>query len=163
MGLLISILTLILVVNSLFLMLLILVQLPKKDAGAGLAFGAATSDALFGAGSGTVLTRLSKYLTAGFLALSVIVAVMRTHHAKSAGRSIASEIDRQAAAAAATAAAAAATPAPGTTTSNLSLPLVPNLSATSALVTPAPAVTATAAPVPAVTNKPNPAPEEPGP
>ena len=40
MSLLIGFLTFILVVNCVFLMLLVLVQLPKKEAGAGLAFGA---------------------------------------------------------------------------------------------------------------------------
>ena len=48
----IGILTFILVINSGLLILLVLVQLPKKDAGAGMAFGAGTADALFGAGSG---------------------------------------------------------------------------------------------------------------
>jgi len=40
------------VVNCLMLILLILVQLPKKDAGAAWRSAAARADALFGAGSG---------------------------------------------------------------------------------------------------------------
>ena len=52
MSLLIAFLTFILVVNCLLLILLVLVQLPKKEAGAGVAFGGGATDALFGAGSG---------------------------------------------------------------------------------------------------------------
>ena len=56
-----GILTLLLVINCLLLILLVLVQLPKKDAGAGMAFGGGTADALFGAGSGNALTKITKY------------------------------------------------------------------------------------------------------
>ena len=49
-------LKIILFLISLFLILLVLVQLPKKDAGLGTAFGGGTTDALFGAGAGNVLT-----------------------------------------------------------------------------------------------------------
>ena len=45
-----GILTVLLVLNSVLLILLVLVQLPKKDAGAGIAFGGGAADALFGAG-----------------------------------------------------------------------------------------------------------------
>ena len=53
----IGFLTVILVLDCLVLILLVLIQLPKKEAGAGLAFGGAATDALFGAGSGNVLTK----------------------------------------------------------------------------------------------------------
>ena len=43
-----------------------LIQLPKKDAGAGLAFGGGATDALFGAGSGNVLTKITKYAATVF-------------------------------------------------------------------------------------------------
>ncbi|MDR3378172.1 MAG: preprotein translocase subunit SecG, partial [Verrucomicrobiae bacterium] len=56
-----GILTFVLVLNCLFLILLVLVQLPKKDAGAGIAFGGGTADALFGAGSGNALTKITKW------------------------------------------------------------------------------------------------------
>ena len=49
-------LTIILFLISLFLILLVLVQLPKKDAGLGTAFGGGTTDALFGAGAGNTPT-----------------------------------------------------------------------------------------------------------
>ena len=46
-----------------------LVQLPKKDAGAGMAFGAGTADALFGAGSGNLLTKITGWAAGILLAL----------------------------------------------------------------------------------------------
>lgn len=67
------ILTFLLIVNCLVLALLILVQLPKKDAGAGLAFGGGTADALFGAGSGNALTKITKWATVIFIALAIIL------------------------------------------------------------------------------------------
>jgi preprotein translocase subunit SecG len=69
-------LTFILVVLCVFLILLVLVQLPKKDAGVGMAFGGGAADALFGAGSGNALTKITKYTAVGFLALSLILNLM---------------------------------------------------------------------------------------
>ena len=46
MGFVIVILTALLVLNCLLLILLVLIQLPKKDAGAGMAFGGGAADAL---------------------------------------------------------------------------------------------------------------------
>ena len=76
MGFLIGLLTVVMVFDCLLLVLLILIQLPKKDAGAGLAFGGGATDALFGAGSGTVLTKITKYAAGGFFVLAVIVSVL---------------------------------------------------------------------------------------
>ena len=61
MGFLIGLLTVVMVLNCVILIFLVLIQLPKKDAGAGLAFGGGATDALFGAGSGNVLTKITKY------------------------------------------------------------------------------------------------------
>ena len=69
-------LTIILFLISLFLILLVLVQLPKKEAGLGTAFGGGTTDALFGAGAGNVLTQLTKYCTILFLVLCLVLARM---------------------------------------------------------------------------------------
>ena len=77
----IGLLTVILVLDCLFLVLLILIQLPKKEAGAGIAFGGGATDALFGAGSGNALTKITKYSAAAFLGLSLLLSVMRAHHA----------------------------------------------------------------------------------
>jgi preprotein translocase subunit SecG len=96
-GILIGILYLILVVTCLFLGLLILVQLPKKDAGAGMAFGGGAGEALFGAGSGNVLTKLTKYSATTFLVLALLLSVIVSKAAKeeSSGieESLASEVN----------------------------------------------------------------------
>ena len=76
MSFLVIIFTFLLVVNCAVLMLLILVQLPKKDAGAGLAFGGGAADALFGAGSGNALTKITKWATVAFIALSIILGYL---------------------------------------------------------------------------------------
>ena len=59
MSFLIGLLTFILVLDCLLLTLLVLMQLPKKEAGAGLAFGGSATDALFGSGTGNVLTKIT--------------------------------------------------------------------------------------------------------
>ena len=69
-------LTIVLFLTSLFLILLVLVQLPKKEAGLGTAFGGGTTDALFGAGAGNVLTQLTKYCTILFLVLCLVLSIM---------------------------------------------------------------------------------------
>lgn len=66
-----GLLTCILLLNSVMLILLVLVQLPKKDAGAGLAFGGGAADALFGAGSGNALTKITKWGTVVFIVLAL--------------------------------------------------------------------------------------------
>src|SRR6185503_620913 len=76
-------LTAVLVLDCLFLILLVLVQLPKKEAGMGQAFGGAATDALFGAGSGNALTKMTKYATVIFLLLTMFLSVLNAQHAKS--------------------------------------------------------------------------------
>src|SRR5258708_10788567 len=87
----IGLLTVVLVLNCLLLILLVLVQLPKKEAGAGLAFGAGATDALFGAGSGNVLTKITKYSAGLFFGLALFVSVLNTH----ANREPGSELKEQ--------------------------------------------------------------------
>jgi protein translocase SecG subunit len=72
-----GLLTVILILNSLLLILLVLVQLPKKDAGAGLAFGGGTADALFGAGSGNALTKITKWGTVVFIVLALFLGYLQ--------------------------------------------------------------------------------------
>ena len=78
MSFLIGLLTVVLVLNCILVILLVLIQLPKKDAGAGLAFGGAATDALFGAGTGNVLTKVTKYATVTFFVLAMVLAVMQS-------------------------------------------------------------------------------------
>ena len=68
-------LTVVLFLNCLFLILLVLVQLPKKEAGLGTAFGGGTTDALFGAGAGNVLTKLTKWNAVLFLVLCLFLSL----------------------------------------------------------------------------------------
>jgi preprotein translocase subunit SecG len=82
MSLFIGFLTVVLVLDCLFLILLILIQLPKKEAGAGIAFGGAATDALFGAGSGTALTKITKYCSGLFLGLALFLSILNAHLAQ---------------------------------------------------------------------------------
>src|SRR5437899_3900649 len=75
-------LTFVLVLDCLLLILLVLVQLPKKDAGMGQAFGAGTTDALFGAGSGNALTKMTKYATAIFFLLTLSLSILNAQQTK---------------------------------------------------------------------------------
>lgn len=82
MNILIWLLTFILVLDCLLLILLVLIQLPKKEAGLGQAFGGGTTDALFGAGSGSALTTLTRYSAGVFFALTLLLSVLNSHQAR---------------------------------------------------------------------------------
>src|SRR5215467_10578273 len=77
MGFIIGLLTLVMVLDCLILVLLVLIQLPKKEAGAGLAFGGGATDALFGAGSGNVLTKITKYAAGIFFGLALLIGILQ--------------------------------------------------------------------------------------
>jgi len=135
MSLVIGFLTVILVVNSLLLILLILIQLPKKEAGAGIAFGGGATDALFGAGSGTALTKLTKYCAGLFLGLSLILSVLNAQRVSRSNTSLAEELKKKAAAA--RLATPAATNTAPTATSAAPFTLTQNTN-TAAVTNPAP-------------------------
>src|SRR5262245_26795271 len=140
MSLLIGFLTFILVVNCLFLMLLILVQLPKKEAGAGLAFGAGAVDTLIGAGSGNALTKLTKYAAGTFLGLAVMLAVLNSQRHQGPSRTLQQELAKKSAAAPMLPTPAAQTPkVPATGQLDTNPPV-------SSITTPAPAATPATAP-----------------
>jgi preprotein translocase subunit SecG len=80
MGFVIGILTVVMVLDCLALILLVLIQLPKKEAGMGLAFGGAATDALFGAGSGNVLTKITKYAAGIFFILAIVLSLLQSYH-----------------------------------------------------------------------------------
>lgn len=73
-----GLLTVLLVLDCLILVLLVLIQLPKKEAGAGLAFGGGATDALFGAGSGNALTKITKYATIAFFVLLMLISLIQS-------------------------------------------------------------------------------------
>jgi preprotein translocase subunit SecG len=139
MAFIIGLLTFLLVLDCLLLVLLILIQLPKKEAGVGVAFGGAATDALFGAGSGNVLTKATKYAAACFFVLAVTLSVLQSHFYHRTSTEFRRELEQQgltppaAAPAAAPAAPAATTPeVPVTTTGiNLLTPVVPGTNAPS--------------------------------
>jgi protein translocase SecG subunit len=81
----IGILTLFLVIDCLVLILLVLVQLPKKEAGLGQAFGASATDALFGAGSGNALTKMTKYATVVFFVLTLSLSMLSARQTRNKG------------------------------------------------------------------------------
>ena len=74
---LLGLLTVVLVLDCLLLILLVLIQLPKKDAGGGAAFGGAATDALFGSGTGNVLTKATKWATITFFALLLLIGLLQ--------------------------------------------------------------------------------------
>src|SRR6266481_6171078 len=81
----VGILSVFLVIACILLILLVLIQLPKKEAGMGQAFGGAATDALFGAGSGTALTKMTKYAAGIFFALTLLISILHGHQARSKG------------------------------------------------------------------------------
>lgn len=90
----IGLLTFVMVVVSLFLILLVLVQLPKKDAGAGMAFGGGTADALFGAGSGNMLTKITGWMAAILLGLALLLGKLQSmSHSESAGADFTRQVE----------------------------------------------------------------------
>ncbi len=127
----IATLTVFLILDCLFLGLLILVQLPKKDAGVGMAFGGGAADALFGAGSGTALTKLTKYSAGAFFALVFVLSYLNIHANPSSASELKQQIEKQSHQTAPSAPAplpttptsnAVVSTTPGSSPSNMSLP-----------------------------------------
>ena len=169
MSLLIGFLTFILVVNCLFLMLLVLVQLPKKEAGAGLAFGAGAVDTLIGAGSGNALTKLTKYAAGTFLGMAVLLAVLNAQRHQGSSRSLQQELAKKSSAAPMLPVQGTPAPATGSLSNNNSVLQLNTPGATSQLATnqvltltnlPTPPVTVPANDAPPANN---PAPNTPAP
>jgi preprotein translocase subunit SecG len=142
MGFVIGILTFVMVVDCLALILLVLIQLPKKEAGAGLAFGGAATDALFGAGSGNVLTKITKYAAGIFFVLALLLSVMQSHFHSRSSKAFKDAIEKAGgppptatapAASAPAASAPAAVTTPGTNSATVTTPAEsPSLPATPA-------------------------------
>ncbi len=99
MGIVINLLTGILILDLLIMGFLILLQLPKKEAGMGTAFGGGATDALFGAGTGDVLTKATGYAAGIFLILSLVLSVMGSRQASASRDSFKRALESKAAAA----------------------------------------------------------------
>ncbi len=92
----IYILSFFLVLTCLFLGLIILMQLPKKEAGlGGAAFGGGAVDALIGAGAGNVLTKATKYSAIVFFILIVSLSLLHSKYAKRDVDAVAAQIEAQ--------------------------------------------------------------------
>jgi len=131
----IGLLTTVLILDCVLLILLVLVQLPKKEAGAGLAFGGGAADALFGAGAGNPLTKITKYAAVAFFSLLILISVLQKSQRNSQSDSFRSLVEQQskqsgASTPAANPAPAAAAPAVNLLTStNVSAPAVDSTNA----------------------------------
>jgi len=160
MNLLIVFLSFILVLNAAFLTLLILIQLPKKEAGAGLAFGAGATDALFGAGSGNALTKMTKYTATVFLGLVLALSILGQRVAREGSSEIESLLQKRAGAGAplpiTPAVSSNATPASTNAPTNLLQMTVPVTTNSTA-----PATTVTLPPATPPANPPTTSPAEP--
>ncbi len=121
-------LTAVMVLDCIFLVLLVLVQLPKKEAGMGQAFGGAATDALFGAGSGNVLTKATKWGAGIFFGLAIALTIMGTYKSTSGGPGRLQRIMQE------NKPAAAVVPPPTTTTTAAPAPAIqlPNVPAANA-------------------------------
>lgn len=127
MSFIIGFLTVVLVLNCLLLIFLVLIQLPKKEAGAGLAFGGGATDALFGAGSGNVLTKITKWSAGILFGLSLLLTILNAQQRKKTHSiMIPKELPTSSAPAAPAAPSAPATPAPVAPTAPATAPAPAN-------------------------------------
>ena len=97
MSIVIWLLTFLLILDCLVLMLLVLIQLPKKEAGMGQAFGGGATDALFGSGSGNALTKMTKSAVGIFFVLTLLISVLFGKQSRSGGgdlRNILTDADK---------------------------------------------------------------------
>src|SRR5579871_3708440 len=108
MTILIILVTILLIVDCLLLGLLVLIQLPKKEAGVGVAFGGGAADALFGAGSGTALSKLTKIFATAFFVLVISLSVLNSHARRAGVSDLQRELSKQ---------PAVSLPTPGSTAS----------------------------------------------
>lgn len=142
MGFIIGLLTLAIVLDCLVLVFLVLLQLPKKEAGAGLAFGGGAADALFGAGQGNVLTKVTKYAATIFFVLAFLLAILQKNYHSRSGSDFMKQISQPAQSMpGAMPPSTAATPAPAAPA-----PVVPAATGSNQPAAEAPAAPATNAP-----------------
>lgn len=149
MGFIIGLLTFIMVLDCLLLIFLVLMQLPKKEAGMGTAFGGGATDVLFGSGAGNVLTKTTKYAAGIFLVLSLILSVLGTNRAKSKTLNIKQKLEQK---------ASSAPILPPPATPNAQLNPTPAAVPATNFLTIAPSNAAPATVVPAIKPAPAPAP-----
>lgn len=130
MGFFIGLLTAVLIFNCIILMLLVLIQLPKKEAGLGMAFGAGAADALFGAGAGNVLTKATKYSAVLFLVLSIVLGLLQSRYYRGSSKDFEKAVQKD---------ASAPLTMPETTPAPTTKPVVPPTTTTTTTSAPTPA------------------------
>jgi preprotein translocase subunit SecG len=134
---LIIVLSVVMVLNCAVLVFLVLMQLPKKEAGAGLAFGGAATDALFGAGSGNFLTKTTKWTAGIFFVLALTLSLLQSYKAHQPGSDFLQRVkEHQQNAQPAIAAPPATTPPPASTPPPVTQPAASTVTATNVLMTP---------------------------
>jgi preprotein translocase subunit SecG len=149
---LIIMLSVVMVLDCIVLVFLVLMQLPKKEAGAGgLAFGGAASDALFGAGSGNFLTKTTKWTAGIFFALAILLSLLQSYRAHQPGsdfmqRVKAAQSEQPAISAPPAATPPAAQPATSTSTPSSNLLMIPQVETNPTAAPTGAAPAATAAP-----------------
>jgi preprotein translocase subunit SecG len=149
-GFLIGLLTVVMVLDCVVLILLVLIQLPKKEAGAGLAFGGSATDALFGAGTGNVLTKVTKYAAGVFLVGAIVLSVLQSRSHSGSTSAFESKLQQPASlplGQPSPAPAPASTPATKGALVSTNLMSAPLAEATNAPVPPAPPAATPAVPV----------------
>lgn len=134
----IGFLTVVLFLDSAFLILLVLLQLPKKEAGAGVAFGGGATDVLFGAGTGNVLTKATAYASGLFLGLCLLLSILQNHN-RPGGGALQDKLNQRDGATPVTAPASPASPS----TDVITPVTIPATTTEPAASTPAPAAPAT--------------------
>jgi preprotein translocase subunit SecG len=152
MSILYGLLTCLLFLDCVILVLLVLLQLPKKEAGAGMAFGGGATDALFGAGSGNVLTKITKYAAGIFFGLAIIMAMVASHRSKTGAEALTEELSKQPVVPFKAPAASPAT-APSDNSGLLQTPLISNLPPAQSSAPAAPAASPAGTATPPGTNK----------
>jgi preprotein translocase subunit SecG len=72
----ISFLTFVLIINSLFLVLVILMQRANSNAGMGSAFGGGVTESAFGAETTNILTRATKWSSIAFFVIALVLYLL---------------------------------------------------------------------------------------
>lgn len=85
MGLLLGILTVFLVLVSIFMVLVVLAQRAKSDGGVGAALGGGMAEAAFGAESGNVLTKATQWSAVLFFVLAFALYLGHIYQHKNSG------------------------------------------------------------------------------
>lgn len=88
----ISFLTFVLIIISLFMILVILMQRANSNAGMGSAFGGGVTESAFGADTANVLVRATKWASVGFFLLALALYLLYMRKDADASRPVESDL-----------------------------------------------------------------------